>query len=166
MAEGHRIAARELVLRAQRRLDALDQPLPPGRPHAPEENEAANDRQAGLHRRRQRRRGHAGQPRILGLQGRIDAAWPLRIVGVFGGDFGQEKVADREVEGAMRADRTDPVDEFRTIRRHDHVAGVKIAVTQPAARRQAVDQGEDAIGDVPRAYELNRFEPRFDAPIY
>ena len=39
---------------------------------------------------------------------------------------------------------TDPVDEFRTIRRHDHVAGVKIAMAQPVPRRQAVDQGEDA----------------------
>jgi hypothetical protein len=132
--------------RCYRRLCYKNGPFVGSGPYAPEENEAANDRQAGLYRRRQRRKGHAGQPRILGLQSRIDGAWPLWIVGVFGGDFGQEKVADRGVEGAMRADRTDPVDEFRTIRRHDHVAGVKIAVTQPAARRQAVDQGEVCRG--------------------
>ena len=59
-------------------------------------------------------------------------------------------VAARKVEGGGRADRSDPVDDFRTIRRHDHVAGVKVGMAQPVPRWQALDQGEDAGGDVLR----------------
>src|SRR5713226_8493631 len=51
---------------------------------------------------------------------------------------------------ARRADRTGPVDESRTIRRHDHVAGVEVGMAQPVPRPQALDQGEDARGDVLR----------------
>ena len=65
-----------------------------GRERAPEEEQDADDGQVGLHRRRQRRGGQAGQPRILGLQGRIDRARPLRIVGDFRGELGQDDVAE------------------------------------------------------------------------
>lgn len=70
------------VFRAQGRLDALEQPLAHVRPGPCEQEEDADERQIGLHRRRQRRRGYPGQPRILRLQSRIDRG-PLRIVGVF-----------------------------------------------------------------------------------
>ena len=60
---------------------------------APEEEEDADDGQVGLDRRRQRRRGQAGQPRVLGLHGRIDRARPLRIVGDVPGRSRQEDVA-------------------------------------------------------------------------
>ena len=59
------------VFRAQGRLDALEQPLPHVRHGPGEQEEDANDRQIGLHRRRQRRSGYTGQPRILRLQNRI-----------------------------------------------------------------------------------------------
>ena len=42
------------VFRAQGRLDALDQPLPHVRHGPAEQEEDADDRQIGLHRRRQR----------------------------------------------------------------------------------------------------------------
>jgi hypothetical protein len=49
-----------LILRAQSRFDALEQPLPQGRVRRrPKEKADVDDRQVGLHRRRQRRRGHA-----------------------------------------------------------------------------------------------------------
>ena len=70
-----------------------------GRPAAAEEDEDADDGQIGLHRRRQRRGGHAGQPRVLGLHGRIDRARPLRIVDVFRDEFGKENVADAQGRG-------------------------------------------------------------------
>jgi hypothetical protein len=54
-----------LTLPAQGRFGALDKLLPPDRHHAPKEGEDIGDRQVGLHRRCQRREGHAGQPRIL-----------------------------------------------------------------------------------------------------
>ena len=73
-----------------------------------------------------------------------------RIVDDFRGELGKDDVAERKVEGGGRADRTAPVDESRTIRRHDHVAGVKVGMAQPVPRRQALDQGEDARGDVLR----------------
>jgi hypothetical protein len=87
-------------------------------------------------------------PGVLGLRGRIVGARPLRIVDEFRGELGQDDVAGRKVEGGGRADRTDPVDESRTIRRHDHVAGVEVAMAQPVPWPQALDQGEDAGGDV------------------
>ena len=65
------------AFRAQGRLDALDQPLPHVRHGPAEQEEDADDRQIGLHRRRQRRRGYAGQPRIVRLPNRIDRD-PLR----------------------------------------------------------------------------------------
>ena len=122
----------------------------------------AGDRHVALHRRRQCRLGHAGQPRVLGLRGRIDGARPLRIVGDFRGELGQDDVAARKVEGGGRADRTGPVDESRTIGRHDHVAGVEVGMAQPVLRPQALDQGEDARRDVLRnttAGELQRSQP-------
>jgi len=89
------------------RYDPLDRPFPLGaRRRPPEEDAEADDRQIGLHRRRQHRRGHAGQPRVLGLRRRIDGAAPLRIVGDFRGELGQKNVAARKVEGGRRADRT------------------------------------------------------------
>jgi hypothetical protein len=63
----------------------------------------------------------------------------------------RRKGADHEFESAMCADRTSLIDHFRTIRRQDHAAGVKIAVTEPVARRQTVDQGSDAIGNTLRS---------------
>ena len=58
--------------------------------------------------------------------------------------------AVRKIESGGPADRTGPVDQSRTLRRHDHVVGVKVAVAKLVARRQALDQGEDAGGDVRR----------------
>ncbi len=83
---------------AQRRFDALDQPLPQGR-HSPRKNDDdAGDGQIGLDRRRQRRGGHPGQPRILGLRGSIDRARPLRIVDDFRGDLGKADVDASKIE--------------------------------------------------------------------
>ena len=80
---------------------------------AAEEDEDADDRQVGFHRRRQRRRGHAGQPRVLGLHGRIDGARPLRIVDDFRGELGQRTMwQTRQIEGGGRADRSAPVDDL------------------------------------------------------
>ena len=87
----------------------------------------ADDGQVGLHRRRQRRGGHAGQPRVLGLHGRIDCARPLRIGDGFRGELAKDYVTASKLEAGGRTRRTSPVDESRTIRRHDHVAGVKVA---------------------------------------
>jgi hypothetical protein len=138
------------VLRAQGCFDALDQPLPLGRaPHPLGEGEGAEDGQVGLHRHGQRRGRHTGQPRIFGLHGRIERARPLRI-DAFRDELGKGEVAAPKVVGDGRADRTDPVDDSRTIRRHDHVVGVKVGMAQAVPRRQALDQGEDASGDVLR----------------
>jgi hypothetical protein len=103
------------VFRAQGRFDALDQPLSLGRaPRRPEEGVDADDRQVRFHRRRQRCRGHAGQPRVLGLHGRTVGSWPLRIVDEFRKELGRDNVTDPQVEGRGRADRSEPVDESRT----------------------------------------------------
>lgn len=84
----------------------------------------AGDRQVGLHRRRQRRLGHAGQPRVLGLRGCVVGTRPLRIVDEFRGDLDQDDVAARKVEGgrlrvhkavAIRAKRTWPNLYVRTL---------------------------------------------------
>jgi hypothetical protein len=67
------------TFRAQRCFDALHQPLPPARVgRSVGEGEATENRQVALHRRRQRRFRHAGQPCILGLHGRIEHARPRR----------------------------------------------------------------------------------------
>src|SRR6202050_2820945 len=68
----------------------------------------------------------------------------------FRGELAKDSVTASKVEAGGRTRRTAPVDESRTIRRHDHVAGVKVAMAQPVPRRQALDQGEDASGDVLR----------------
>ena len=47
-----------------------------------------------------------------------------------GASSGQEVVPDPKVEGGGRADRTGPVDDFRAIRRHDHVAGVEVGMAR------------------------------------
>jgi hypothetical protein len=87
-------------LRAQGRFDALEQPLPlGGAERRPEGCEGASDGQVGLHRRRQRRLGHAGQPRVLGLHGRTVSARPPRIIDEFRDELGKDNVADRKVEG-------------------------------------------------------------------
>ena len=65
----------------------------------------------------------------------------------------------RKVEAGGRTGRAAPVDESRTFRRHDHVAGVKVAMAQPVARRQALDQGEDAGGDVLRKHAAGGPQP-------
>jgi hypothetical protein len=98
-----------------------------------------------LHRRRQRRGGRAGQPRILGLHGRIERARPLRI-DAFRDELAKDDVAVRKVEASARAPRSGPVDESRTLSRHDHDAGVKVAITQPVPRRGTLEQGKDARG--------------------
>ena len=43
-------------------------------------------------------------------------------------------VTTREVVGGGRTDRSDPVDNPRTVRRHDHVVGVKVGMASPSAR--------------------------------
>ena len=78
------------------------------------------------------------------------AALPLRIVDELRGDLDQDDVAACKVEGGGRADRTGPIDESRTIRRHDHVAGVEVGMAQPVLGPHALDQGEDARGHVLR----------------
>jgi hypothetical protein len=88
------------------------------------EDPDAGDRQIGLHRLRQRRLRHTGQPRVFGLRGRIDGARPPWIVDDFRSVLGQDDVAERKVEGGRCSDRTAPVDQSWTIRRHDYVAGV------------------------------------------
>ena len=88
---GDGLEADRLVLRGQACFDALDQPLPPGRVGRPLcEGEGAEDWQVGLHRQRQRRGGHAGQPRVRGLHGRVERARPFRIRS-FGGIDGVGK---------------------------------------------------------------------------
>jgi transposase len=78
------------VFRAQGRLDALDQPLPHVRHGPAEQEEDADDRQIGLHRRRQRRRGYAGQSRIVN---RMKAA--LIRLGIRGFNPKLKKAAER-----------------------------------------------------------------------
>jgi len=112
-----------------------------------EEGLDAGDRQVGLHRGRQRCLGHASQPRVFKLRGCIDGARPLRIVGDLRGYLRQYDVAPRKVEGGGRADRTGPVDNPWTIRRHHTVVGVEVAVTKAVARPQALDQDKDARGN-------------------
>jgi hypothetical protein len=68
-------------------------------PPPPEEVDHAGDRQVGLHHRRQRCGGHAGQPRVLRLRGCIVGARPLRIVDELRGDLDQDDVAARKVAG-------------------------------------------------------------------
>ena len=53
-----------------------------------------------------------------------------------------------DFDGGRRAHRKGPIDDLRTIRRHDHIAGMQIAVAQPVPRPQALDQCEDAGGNV------------------
>ena len=55
-----------------------------------------------------------------------------------------------KVDGGGRAHRESPVDELWAFRRHDHVAGAKVAMAKPVAGRQAIDQREDIGGDVLR----------------
>jgi hypothetical protein len=57
-------------------------------------------------RRRQHRRGRAGQLRVLGLHDSIDCAQPLRIDDGFQGELGMDDVTAREVEAGGRACRT------------------------------------------------------------
>jgi hypothetical protein len=108
--------------------NALDQPLPLGR--------GAGRRWSRTKARRIGRYGciasvsaagdMPGQPRIPGLHGGIDYARRLGI-GVFGDELGKADVDARNVEDARRAERTSPVDDPRTILRHDHVAGWRSA---------------------------------------
>jgi len=55
-----------------------------------------------------------------------------------------------QVEDGSRALPLGPVDESRTLRSHDHVAGVKVAMAQPIPRRETLKQGKDARGEVLR----------------
>jgi hypothetical protein len=57
-------------------------------------------------------------------------------------------VCARNVEDGRRAERCGPIDDSRTIRRHDHVARVEIGMTQPIPRRQAINQGKVAGSDM------------------
>ena len=94
------------VLRTQGCFNALKQPLPQGR-HRPAKNDQdADDGQVGLNRRRQRRGAQAGQPRVLGLHGRIDGARPLRIGDEFWVEVRKKDVAARKVEADGRPCRT------------------------------------------------------------
>jgi hypothetical protein len=149
--DGHARAMKDSVLRAQGRFGALHHP-PPSlacRPAHKQEVADDRDRQPSLHRLPQRRYRHAGQPRVFGLRGRIDRKRPLRIVGDVEGELGQADVSEPMIEGPRRADRKGSVDQPRTVRRHDHVFGVDVAMAQPVPRLlQAVDQREDAGGDV------------------
>lgn len=69
------------VRRTQCRFDLLHQPLPPGSLRPAEKDEPADDddRQPGLDRFRERRLGHAGQPRVFGLCGSIARALELAV---------------------------------------------------------------------------------------
>ena len=96
-----------LVFRKQGCLDALDQALPLGRRH-PREEVDTGDGQVWLHRRCQCRGGHAGQPRILGLQGRIDRTRPRRIVDDLWGELGKAYVAAPKVAGRRELGRHRP----------------------------------------------------------
>ncbi len=101
------------AFRAQCRFDAVPQPLPPGRVGRPVgEGEGAENGQLVLHRRCQRRLGDAGQPRVLGLHGRIERARPFRI-GAFRGvdELRKMEVAAPKPEGGVGAGRTEPVDD-------------------------------------------------------
>jgi len=69
------------------------------------------------------------------LHGRIAGERPLRIGDAFRGELAKENVTARKVEADGRTCRTPPVDESRTIRRHDHIAGVKVAMAQSVSRR-------------------------------
>jgi len=68
------------------RFDALEEPLPQGRHRLPEDDQDADDGQVRTRSPPSAPRGQAGQPRVLGLRGRIDRARPLRIVGDFRGE--------------------------------------------------------------------------------
>lgn len=70
-----------------------------------------------------------------------DGARSFGIVNEFRCDLGEEDVAASKVEPRGRTDRSGPVDDSRTLRRHDHIAGVKVSMAQPVPRRQAIDQG-------------------------
>lgn len=95
------------VFRAKGRFEALDQPLPQGEAsRRPKQGADVYDGQIWLHRRRERRGRHTGQPRVLVLHGRIDCARPLRIGDAFRGELAKEKVTAREVEAGGSAGRT------------------------------------------------------------
>ena len=70
---------------------------------------------------------------------------PPRIVDGFPDEFGKDNVADPKVDGGGRTDRSEPVDESRTIRRHDRVLGENVEMAQPIPRRQALDQVEEPV---------------------
>ena len=143
------------LLRAQGRFDALHHPQPSLACRPAHKQEVADDRdwQPSLHRLLQSHYRQAGQPRVFGLRGRIDRKRPLRIVGDVEGKLGEADVSEPMIEGRRRADRKCPVDQPRTVRRHDHVFRVDVAMAQPVPRLlQAVDQREDGtsqLGDVP-----------------
>ena len=88
------------------RLDALEEPLPQGRHRPAEDDQGAGDGQVGFDRCRERGGRQAGQPRVLGLHGRIDCARPLRIGDAFRGEFAKENVTACKVEAGGRAGRT------------------------------------------------------------
>ena len=82
----------------------------------------------------------------------LTGARPLRIVGVFRGELGQQDMALRKIVGGGRAGRAEPVDQSRTLRRHDHVAGVKVGMAQHVIGREVLDQREDAGDDALRKH--------------
>lgn len=86
------------------------------------------DRQPGLHRLPQRPYRLAGQPRVFGLRGRVDGKRPLRFVSDVERKLGQADVSESMIEGRRRADQKGPVDQPRTVRRHDHVLGADVAM--------------------------------------
>jgi len=87
------------VLLAKGCFNALKEPLPQSRHRVPEHDQGAGDGQVRLDRRPERRGRQAGQPRVLGLRGVIDRTRPLWIVGDFGGELGQDDVADPKIVG-------------------------------------------------------------------
>ena len=91
------------------------------------------------------------QPRILRLQNRADRG-PLRIVGVFRVELGNQDMALCNLVGGRR---TEPRRASRSVSGpapHDHVAGVKIGMAQHVIGREVLDQREDAGGDAFRKH--------------
>jgi hypothetical protein len=77
------------------------------------------------------------------LRRRIGRARPLGIVSDFGGELGQDDMQEPKVDGGGRTHRESPVDKLWAFRRNDHVAGAQVAMAEPVAGRQAIDQRED-----------------------
>jgi hypothetical protein len=93
---------KQLSLPGAGSLDVLYQPLPHVKHGPGEQEEDADDRQIGLHRRRLRCRGYAGQPRIFRLLNRI-ATLKLkqRVIGCAPHKFAQRRTGPYSANGRL-----------------------------------------------------------------